>query len=60
MSRPIIQVEGVSKRYRIGAREAGYRTIRDTLADIARAPLRLLRGESRPTQEDFWALQDVS
>lgn len=54
-----IRVHNLSKRYRIGGQRAAYRTLRDTLADAARAPIRRLRGEKR-TAQDFWALRNVS
>jgi lipopolysaccharide transport system ATP-binding protein len=52
--RPIVQVEGVSKQYQIGARDAYYETLRETL-------MRALRGKrlQKPTQS-VWALRDVS
>jgi len=59
MSDNAIRVRGVSKRYKIGA-AVRYKTLRDALANVASAPLRMLtRGRSgaRPT---FWALDDVS
>jgi lipopolysaccharide transport system ATP-binding protein len=58
--RPIIRVEGLGKRYWIGAREAPYQTLRDALAGAVRAPLQLLRRNGRRTAEAIWALQDVS
>jgi len=55
-----IRVEGVGKRYRIGRQPQRYQTLRDSLADLARAPLRRLRGEGgRGRDEAFWALKDV-
>ena len=38
MNDTVIKVENLSKQYRIGAREAGYRTFRETLVDPAKAP----------------------
>jgi lipopolysaccharide transport system ATP-binding protein len=60
-----IRVEGLGKRYRIGASQAPYRTLRETIVDAARAPFRRLaavaRGEaSRSAQDTIWALKDVS
>jgi lipopolysaccharide transport system ATP-binding protein len=57
--KPVIQVRGLSKRYRIGERRVRYATLRDSLAGIARSPLRALRRmrEEHPT---IWALKDVS
>jgi homopolymeric O-antigen transport system ATP-binding protein len=60
-----IKVDELGKRYRIGHLES-YRTLRDTLATSARAPLRGLRRsgaasvETRSRRDWIWALQDVS
>jgi lipopolysaccharide transport system ATP-binding protein len=64
MAEKAIQVEGISKLYRIGARQKGDRTLRETLTDLVAAPVRrfrTLRG-SGPTTPDaaIWALKDVS
>ena len=64
-----IRIENLSKRYRVnhdaprGA--SGYRTLRDELVHLAKAPWRLAKGRggapaSKPTTEDFWALKDVA
>jgi lipopolysaccharide transport system ATP-binding protein len=58
--KPIIQVENLSKQYRIGARRAPYATLRDKLAEVARSPLKRLRGNSKGEAEVLWALRDVS
>ena len=62
-----IQVEGLSKLYRIGARQTGYKTLREALTDSFTAPLHRLRSKMqlrdlRPANRDhsFWALKDVS
>jgi len=34
--KPIIEVQGLSKRYRIGQMQGGYKTIRETLANFFR------------------------
>ena len=67
MSEPVIQVEGLSKRYYIGSSQGRYRTLRDSLPDLATAPFRrawrLMRGQSTGAadlQEALWALRDVS
>jgi len=55
-----IRVEGLGKRYRIGEREH-YRALRETLVDLARAPLRRLRAPgARGLDSTIWALRDVS
>ncbi len=50
-----IRVEGLGKQYRIGGPRVPYRTLRDTLASVARNPFRRER-----ERESFWALRDVS
>jgi lipopolysaccharide transport system ATP-binding protein len=59
---PAIRVQGLSKRYWIGApsRPAGH--LRAALTDLAMAPFRRLArlGSAPPASEEFWALRDVS
>jgi len=61
MSFAVIKAENLSKKYRIGAREA-YKTFRETLVDSAAAPFRRLKNIGRPIPkgEIIWALKDVS
>lgn len=58
-----ISVENLGKSYRVSHQSSRprYRTLRDSLAAIACAPLQSLRrvGDSGSTEE-FWALHDVS
>ncbi len=56
MNTPIIQTEGISKRYRLGL-PASRGLLRDSLARTLRSPLSVLR---RGNEETFWALKDVS
>lgn len=64
MDRPIICVEGLGKQYRIGAREQGYKTIREALVDAVVSPFRYLNGNppsvAREGAPVIWALKDVS
>jgi lipopolysaccharide transport system ATP-binding protein len=59
-----IQIKNLGKRYRIShAGQAGayrYRTLRESLANLACLPFRGWRGPSSETTEDFWALKDVT
>ncbi|RIK80384.1 MAG: polysaccharide/polyol phosphate ABC transporter ATP-binding protein [Planctomycetota bacterium] len=71
---PAIRVENLSKSFRIGARQDGYRTLRESLAEAAAAPFRRLHGAARRAfnadyqgdagdgrnGETLWALKDVS
>ncbi len=61
MSETAIKVEGLSKRYRIGARE-GYKTFRETLTEAIRAPFTRLAsiGKPAPKENTIWALKDIS
>jgi lipopolysaccharide transport system ATP-binding protein len=62
MSDIAIRVENLSKQYRIGGPQARYKTLRDTVMDVAAAPIRRLRrlGQPTPPEETIWALKDVS
>jgi lipopolysaccharide transport system ATP-binding protein len=61
-----IEAEGIAKQYRIGSAQESYKTLRDTLAGAATAPVRALqslvrRGRgSRRSDSYIWALKDVS
>ncbi len=59
MSRPIIEINGVSKKYRLGS--IGMTSLRDDLERLAGWFRH--RGAAQPAREDkrdFWALRDVS
>lgn len=62
-----ITLDGIGKRYFIGARKAPYGTLRESLRDVATAPFRrlgrLVRGHATAAaglHEEMWALRDVS
>jgi lipopolysaccharide transport system ATP-binding protein len=57
--KPIITVENLSKRYRIGALR-GHKSLRETIAAGVRAPLSRLRNGKDNPEETIWALRDVS
>jgi lipopolysaccharide transport system ATP-binding protein len=62
---PIITVENLGKRYRLGPRER-YRTLRDSLVETAMSPVRGLASlfsgnrNGNGSEEHVWALKDVS
>src|SRR5579872_6109004 len=61
MSQPAVRVQNLSKRFRIGTAERGYRTFREAIADAAAAPFRRV---ARPrggvsVDETIWALNGV-
>ncbi len=71
MSKPIIVVDNISKRYRIGKKERAHTTFREAIVDAFAAPIRNFRqlrkltkynNGVREKQEDdvIWALRDVS
>jgi lipopolysaccharide transport system ATP-binding protein len=51
--KPIIEINNLSKKYRLGNRQPYY-SFRDTLADLLRNPLKNIK------QNQFWALKEVS
>ncbi len=67
MDNVYVQVEGLGKRYRIGAKRQRYRTIRETARDMALAPLRragrLLAGQAQGAADltdTMWAIKDIN
>ncbi len=65
MTDTVISIENLSKQYRIGGEQRGYKTLRDTLAATLSAPFRglssVIRGKSmRSANDTIWALRDVS
>ncbi|HEY0866261.1 MAG TPA: ABC transporter ATP-binding protein, partial [Fimbriimonas sp.] len=56
MARPIIEIEGVGKRYRIGGPAEPYLSLRDEIAK----KLSPARRRAEAEKQDFWALKDVS
>jgi lipopolysaccharide transport system ATP-binding protein len=60
----VIRAEGLGKQYRIGALQQGYRTLRETLVDAAKAPYRrirrIVRREAPPEDQLIWALRDIN
>ena len=65
MSDTVIRVENLSKRYRIGSSQGHFKygSLRDSLANAAKAPFRRLRSSSDSANKDpgyIWALKDVS
>ena len=63
MSQPIVSIQRIAKRYRLGATHKGaYGSLRDTITNVAKAPFRSRRrdGEPKGGGEYVWALKDVS
>lgn len=67
MSDRAIEAENLGKQYRLGQSQT-YRTLRESLVDLARSPLRMLgslaekrnRENSAEPSNTFWALRDVA
>lgn len=59
MEQPVVKIQNVSKKYRIGGLHPGYMTFREMIGDLFAAPLRRLRNGSDSHQE-LWALSDVN
>ena len=69
MNTPVIKVENLSKRYRIGLRDETSDTLVGSLSGFVRSPLRNLRrlqsltrfgGDGEQLEDMIWALKDVS
>src|SRR5256885_536111 len=67
MSDTAIRVEGLGKKYRLGANAQPYKTLRESLVDAAALPVRTAaRLARRPAagergkRPEFWALKDIS
>ena len=54
---PIIRVQGLGKQYQIGGPTTPYSTLRETIMDLARKPVRALRRNGNASS--IWALRDV-
>lgn len=68
MTKPIIEIKGLGKKYKIGALREPYLSLRDSLARKAKGFVqsisRLTANSSElvahSSQEDFWALEDIN
>jgi lipopolysaccharide transport system ATP-binding protein len=57
---PSIQIESLSKRYTLGARNEGYGVLRDSISQGIRSLFRPGSEGGEPKRQDLWALKDVS
>ncbi|MGI8997317.1 MAG: ABC transporter ATP-binding protein [Pyrinomonadaceae bacterium] len=58
--KPIVKIENVSKRYRIGGLHPGFFTFRDMLGGVITAPFKRLRDSaSSDGRQILWALKDI-
>lgn len=67
MSEIVISARGLSKQYRIGDPQKRHATLRDQFAELASAPVRILRSRfsrsrraSKRNSTNIWALRDIS
>jgi len=62
MTQPAIRAEKLGKQYQLGLRQARYRTLRESIVQLAKAPLRRFRhlSGSSGEAERIWALRNVS
>jgi lipopolysaccharide transport system ATP-binding protein len=58
--KPIIRVDNLSKRYRIGELEGGYATLREMFARAVVSPLRRMKRGRGEVGESVWALKDLN
>ena len=61
--KPIVKIDNIGKRYRIGGLHPGYTTFRETFGGAVLAPFkrRRAKGDTTPAREEtFWALKAVS
>lgn len=56
MTRPIIEVDRLGKRYRIGAHKEPYLSLRDEVMKLFSPAAR----RARKNEQEFWALKDIS
>jgi lipopolysaccharide transport system ATP-binding protein len=59
--KPIVRVEKLGKRYRLGKREAAYGTLRESIVDALQAPFKRLRSQNGSSVgETIWALRNLN
>lgn len=62
---PIIEVQNLSKKYKIHHQKGGYVTLRDILSNVIKHPFRFLKHRAKKvlglsTDEEFWALKNIN
>ncbi|MDQ2746664.1 MAG: ABC transporter ATP-binding protein, partial [Acidobacteriota bacterium] len=58
--KPIIRVENLSKRYRLGGGQKTASTFRESIVEAARKPFQLISGGKKAETDNFWALKDIN
>lgn len=63
MNKPIIEVNNISKKYRIGIKQPYY-SLRDSIVGAVKSPLQFFKhyptGKNGLAKDEFWALKDLS
>jgi len=65
LSKPIIEIKNVGKKYNITHQRGGYVALRDVLANVFKNPFRFAKAKAKQVvgltkKEEFWALREVS
>jgi lipopolysaccharide transport system ATP-binding protein len=60
MGNVAVRVTDLGKEYQIGLRAERYKTLRESLASLASAPVRMFRRRPKTGEDLLWALHDVS
>ncbi len=63
MDEPLIRVEGIGKRYKIGLRQRKTDSFREAVVEALRSPFRRLQRLRHPSaggEDTFWALKDIN
>jgi lipopolysaccharide transport system ATP-binding protein len=55
MTKAVIQIDHLSKRYRLGGQQGSYQTLRESLVSAV-----TLKRSNQPNSSEIWALKDVS
>ncbi len=58
--KPIVKIENVSKRYRIGGLHPGYVTFREVFAEAAFKVFKRRSGSNGSSHQTLWALKDIN
>lgn len=58
--KPIIRVKNLSKQYALGGEQKQYVTLRESLIETARKPLKILKDKQSEKANEFWALKDIN
>src|SRR3990167_3451908 len=62
---PTIEIKNIGKKYNINHQRGGYITLRETIMDVVRSPLKSIKAKVKQVvgidqKEEFWALTGVS